>query len=117
MTNDNSLRSFTASKTGQNAYRIAKQLFVATFCKSTEHVFCRTTNSIQRHFTDALVLDCFKKIIASNVNKSTDKLTSERKSLVISVKNGRLVNGGITHQKTANSYRAYKLQFRSLIIM
>jgi len=45
------------------------------------------------------------KIIDSNVSESTEKLTSERKSLIkqqiLMYKTAvyRLVNGGITHQK------------------
>jgi len=50
------------------------------------------------------------KIIASNVSESTEKLTSERKSLVkqqiLTYKTAvyRLVNGGITHQKQQSKY-------------
>jgi len=87
---------------------------ILILCTSTEHVF--NVSAVLSHyelhtttpFTDALVNTEFwllMNMIDSNISESTEKLTSEWKSLVkqqiLMYKTAvyRLFNGGITHQK------------------
>ena len=93
------VRVLTASQTEQNT--TVKQLDIVNIlilCTSTEHVF-NVSALVNAEFW------LLMKIIDSNVSESTEKLTSERKSLVkqqiLMYKTAvyRLFNGIITHQK------------------